>query len=90
MVHWCKVLQAASQDEGVVAACPCGAVGTDGAKGDLVTRPVIASGQVGWKHGDGDGAVGQLNAEGSRTISDEGALGAVCGLLGKGAEPERG
>ena len=65
VVHWCKVLKAASQDEGAVVACPCGAVGTDGAKGDLVTRPVIASGQVGWEHGDGDGVVGQLNAEGA-------------------------
>ena len=48
-----------------MAACPYGAVGTDGAKGDLVARPVIASGQVGWKHWDGDGDVGQLNAEGA-------------------------
>ena len=65
MVHWCEVLKAAGQDEGAVGACPDGAVGADGAEGNLVTRPEIACGQVGWEHWDGDGAVGQLDTEGA-------------------------
>ncbi len=73
-----------------MAARPCGAVGADGAKGDLVTRHVVASGQVGWKHGDGEDVVGQLNTDGSRKVSDEGTLGAVYRLPRKGAKPEGG
>ena len=65
VVHWCQALKATGQDEGAVGACPYGAVGADGAKGDLVTSPVIACGQVGWEHWDGDGVVGQLDPEGA-------------------------
>ena len=80
MVHWCQVLKATGQDEGAVSACPDGAVGADGAEGDLVTSPVITCGKISWEHWDGDGDVGQLDPEGACSVRDKGTLRAVCRL----------
>jgi hypothetical protein len=80
VVHWCQVLEAAGHDKGAVGACPDSAVGAYGAEGDLVTSPVVACGKVGWEHWDCNGAVGQLDPEGTCSVRDKGTLGAVCRL----------